>query len=73
MPFDYSILCEFRQRLVAGKAGERLLNHLLACCQEHKWLKTASKQRTDSTYVLARIRAMNRLESVAETMRAILN
>ena len=57
--FDFSLLCEFRQRLVAGKAEERLLNHLLTHCQEHKLLKTSGKQRTDSTYVLARIRAVN--------------
>lgn len=71
--FDFSILCEFRQRLVAGKAEERLLNHLLTFCQEHKWLKTNNKQRTDSTYILARIRALNRLECVVETMRFTLN
>ena len=47
--FDFSILSEFRQRLLDGNAEERLLNHLLACCQEHKWLKAATKQRTDST------------------------
>lgn len=71
--FNFSVLSEFRQRLVAGDAEERLLNHLLVTCQEQKWLKTASKQRTDSTYVLARIRAMNRLECVVETMRFTLN
>lgn len=47
--FDFSILSEFRQRLLVGNAEERLLNHLLVCCQEHKWLKAATKQRTDST------------------------
>jgi transposase len=71
--FDFSILSEFRQRLVAGKAEERLLHHLLVCCQDHNWLKAGGKQRTDSTPVLARIRAMNRLECVAETMRFTLN
>ena len=71
--FDFSILSEFRQRLVAGKAEERLLNHLLSCCQDRKWLKAGGKQRTDSTHVLARIRDMNRLECVIETMRFTLN
>lgn len=71
--FNFSVLSEFRQRLIAGNAEERLLNHLLVKCQEHKWLKTAAKQRTDSTYVLARIRSMNRLECVVETMRFTLN
>ncbi len=71
--FDFSILSEFRQRLVAGKAEERLLNHLLRCCQDHQWLKAGGKQRTDSTHVLARVRDMNRLECVGETMRFTLN
>ena len=34
--FDFSILSEFRQRLVAGKAEERLLHHPLICCQDHQ-------------------------------------
>ena len=70
---DCSILSEFRQRLVAAKAEERLLNHLLGCCQDHQWLKAGGKQRTDSTHVLARVRDMNRLECVGETMRFALN
>jgi hypothetical protein len=36
-------------------------------------LKARGQQRTDSTHVLAAIRVMNRLELVAETLRAALN
>src|SRR6266705_3887049 len=36
-------------------------------------LKARSKQRTDSTHVLAAIRTLNRLECVGETLRAALN
>lgn len=71
--FNFSVLSEFRQRLLTGNAEERLLNHLLTCCQQHKWLKAGTKQRTDSTHVLAQIRATNRLECVIETMRFALN
>lgn len=71
--FDFSLLSEFRQRLLAGNAEELLLNRLLDCCQQHQWLKGQGKQRTDATHVLARIRAMNRLECVIETMRHALN
>ena len=71
--FDFGLLSEFRQRLVTGKAEERLLNRLLTCCQDHQWLKAGGKQRTDSTPVLARVRDMNRLECVGETMRFALN
>ena len=37
------------------------------------WLTARGQQRTDSTHVLAAIRVMNRLELVAETLRAALN
>lgn len=36
-------------------------------------VKDKGKQRTDSTHVLAAIRKLNRLENVAETLRAALN
>lgn len=71
--FDCSLLSECRPRLVAGKAKERLRNHMLVCCQQHKGLKAAAKQRTDATHMLARIRATNRLACVMETMRFTLN
>jgi transposase len=71
--FDFSVLSEFRQRLIAGGQEEVLLNTLLQLCRERGWLKERGKQRTDSTHVLAAIRTMNRLECVTETLRAALN
>jgi transposase len=71
--FDFSVFSEFRQRLLAGGQEEVLLNTLLRLCRERGWLKERGKQRTDSTHVLAAIRTMNRLECVAETLRATLN
>lgn len=71
--FDYSLLSEFRERLVAGAAATRLLEKLLARCQERGWLKAGGKQRTDSTHVLASVRALSHLEVVGETLRAALN
>ena len=58
--FDASVLCEFRKRLVQGKAEHLLLDALLALCKERGWLKARERQRTDSTHVLAKIRAINR-------------
>ena len=58
--FDSTVLSEFRTRLVAGAAAQRLLDALLAKCRERKWLKARGRQRTDSTHVLARVRAVNR-------------
>src|SRR3954463_2071409 len=59
--FDHSVLCEFRSRLLAGSAEERLLGKLLEVCQARGLLKARGRQRTDSTRVLASIRALNRL------------
>jgi len=70
--FDASLLCEFRARLLAHEASERLLDVLLEQCKARGWLKARGKQRTDSTHVLAAIRLLNRLELVGETLRAAL-
>src|SRR3954449_12036334 len=71
--FDHSVLCEFRSRLLAGGAEERLLGKLLEACRARGLLGARRRQRTDSTRVLASIRALNRLELVGETLRAALN
>ena len=71
--FDYSVLCEFRARLLASGAERRLLEQLLATLRAHKLVKARVRARTDSTDVLAAIRTMNRLERVIETLRAALN
>lgn len=71
--FDHSVLCEFRARLVAGGLEQTLLNAMLARFRELGLLKARGRQRTDSTHVLAAVRAVNRLESVGETLRAALN
>ena len=67
--FDFSVLSEFRSRLLAGAAGERLLETLLDRCKAMGLLKARGKQRTDATHVLASVRTMNRLELLAEAMR----
>lgn len=71
--FDFSVLCEFRARLIAGGAADRLLDQLLVRCRNQGLLKARGRQRTDSTHVLAAIRDLNRLELLGETMRAALN
>jgi transposase len=71
--FDASVLSEFRSRLLEGGAEGRLLDLLLAWCREKKLLKAGGKQRSDSTHVLAAVRALNRVELVVEAMRAVLN
>ena len=71
--FDFSVLSEFRGRLIGGGQEALLLERLLECCRERGLLKTRGRQRTDATHVLAAIRVLNRLELVAETLRAALN
>lgn len=71
--FDYSVLCEFRTRLIDGNAEARLLNVFLDECKRQGWIKQRGKQRTDSTHVLAATRDLNRLECVGETLRVALN
>jgi transposase len=70
--FHFSVLSEFRARLLSG-AEAILLDKFLQRCRECGLLKERGKQRTDATHVLAAIRVMNRLELVGETMRATLN
>src|SRR3954469_394535 len=71
--FDFSVLCEFRSRLIAGRLEEGLLDAMLAQLRERGLLKARGRQRTDSTHVLAAVRTVNRLELVGETLRAALN
>jgi transposase len=71
--FDYSVLSEFRKRLLAGKKEQALLDVLLAKFQARGLLKKGGRQRTDSTHVEAAIRRLNRLERVGESLRQALN
>jgi transposase len=71
--FDASVLSEFRTRLRTGGAGALLLDTLLRWCRERQLLAAHGHQRTDSTHILAAVRALNRIEVVAETMRHTLD
>jgi transposase len=71
--FDFSVLSEFRDRLIAGGSEQLLLDKLLEHFKARGLIKERGKQRTDSTFVLANIRVMNRTELVGETLRAALN
>src|SRR3954451_10568908 len=71
--FDHTVLSEFRSRLVRGQAEQQILDTLLERCRELGLIRDRGRQRTDSTHVLAAVRALTRLERVGETMRAALN
>jgi transposase len=71
--FDFSVLSEFRTRLIEGHAEQKLLDQMLEQFKARGWLKARGQQRTDSTHVLAATRTLNRLESIGEALRAALN
>lgn len=71
--FDFSVLCKFRARLLAGGNEMRLFDTMLAHLKTQGLLKVRGRQRTNSTHVLAAVRTLNRLERVGETMRHALN
>ncbi len=71
--FDFSILSDFRARLVTGGSEQILLTVLLERCKAVGMVASGGKQRTDSTHILASVRVLNRLECVGETLRAALN
>jgi hypothetical protein len=66
------VLTGFRQRLIDHGLEEKVLDLLLARLAELGMVKAGGRQRTDATHVLAAVRAMNRLEFLAETLRAAL-
>ena len=66
--FDFSVLSEFRTRLV--RAGREKL--LLTRLKELGLVGAGMPHRADSTHVLARIRELNRLELAGESVRAAL-
>src|ERR671916_2671150 len=71
--FHFSVLAEFRARLVAGKAEHLLLDRMLGRFKERRLVKARGKERTDSTHVLAAVHDLHLLELVAETLRAVLD
>ena len=71
--FHYSVLSEFRSRLVAGEAIHRLFQQMLTVFAERGLLKGRGAQRTDSTHILMAVRVLNRLARVGETLYHTLN
>ena len=70
--FDYSVLSEFRQRLLEHDKGLMMFERVLKRLEALGLLRKRGKQRTDGTHVLAASRQLSRLEMVIETMRIAL-
>ncbi len=71
--FDYTLLHDFRGRLLASGREHQLIDTLLTACKARGLIKARGTQRTDSTHVLAAVRTLNRLGCVLEAMRLVLN
>jgi len=67
--FNFSVLSEFRDRLIAGEAEGRVFEVLVAQIREMGLIKEHGKQRTDSIAMLSKVRWMSRLELAVETLR----
>jgi transposase len=70
---DASVLSECRGRLLAGSAASLLFDILLTWCRDRQLVKARGRQRTDSTHILAAVRALNRIEVVGDTLRHALH
>ncbi|MEU6325625.1 IS1182 family transposase [Streptomyces sp. NPDC047009] len=70
--FDFTVLGDFRARLIEHGLEERVLDLVLERICGLGLLRAGGRQRTDSTHVLASVRVLNRMEFVGETLRAAL-
>ncbi|MGW7361400.1 hypothetical protein ACWGI0_33495 [Streptomyces sp. NPDC054802] len=70
--FDFSVLCEFRTRLIEHGLEEKVLDLVLERISGLGLLRSGGRQRAASTHVLAAVRTLNRMEFVGETLRAAL-
>ena len=70
--FDFSVLSEFRARLVQHGLAELLLDILLERLVDLGLVKAGGKQRTDSTHVISAVRDLDRTELAGESVRACL-
>jgi len=70
--FDFTILGDFRSRLIRHGLEEKVLEAVLERLSGAGLLRAGGRQRTDSTHVLAAVRTLNRMEFVGETLRAAL-
>ncbi|MFC9080619.1 transposase [Streptomyces sp. NPDC057062] len=68
--FDFTVLSQFRTRVVEHGLEEKVLDLSLARLVEQGLLKAGGKQRTDSTHVVSVVRDLNCVELAGESVRA---
>lgn len=67
--FDFSVLSEFRDRLIKGGATGRVFEKLVEQIRALGLIKEHGKQRSDSIAMVTKVRRLCRLETVVETLR----
>lgn len=67
--FDYSVLSEFRDRLLKHQAEGRIFDRLVQAFRAKGLIKERGKQRSDSIAMLSKVRRLSRLELVVESLR----
>lgn len=67
--FDFSVLSEFRDRVIEGKAEQRVFEKLVQEIRAMGLIKEHGKQRSDSIAMLVKVRRLSRIEMVVETLR----
>jgi len=67
--FDFSVLSEFRDRLIEGEAENRVFEKLVEQIRGMGLIKERGKQRSDSIAMLTKVRRLSRIELVVETLR----
>lgn len=67
--FDFSVLSEFRDRLITGQAEGRVFEQLVGQIRAMGLIKEHRKQRIDSIAMLTKVRRLCRVETVVETLR----
>jgi transposase len=71
--FDFSVLSEFRTRLITGQIEGVLFETIVEICRQRGWVKAGGKQRSDATHIVAAVRRMNRVELVGEAIYHVLD
>ena len=67
------MLTDFSQRLLEQSKEGILLDRIVERCISTGLLKGQNKQRTDSTRIIAKVRALHRIELAGETLRRTLD
>jgi transposase len=67
--FDFSVLSEFRDRLIEGKAEKWVFEKLVEEIRAMGLIKERGKQRSDNIAMLVKVRRLSRIEMGVETLR----